>query len=119
MAYSERITIYVPEALAPVARAVARALDPDFGGAFSFTWIYGGEAVYSTPCVPEFADGMEYFQALPELFYNSVVRDYSARWPDLTPPTLEQIAEFCRTVRLVRGLWEAPPEINGGDNVWI
>ena len=119
MAYTERLTIYVPEPMIGLARAISRAMDPDTGGGFSFPWVIDGEAVYSTACVPEFADAMEEFQLSPELFYNSVCRDYSLRWPNLTPPTLEEITAFCNAVRLERGEWSPPPEIIGGDNVWI
>ena len=108
MAYSERITLFIPESMKNLGQRISKAFDPDISGEFAFQLHFGGEVIYSTLCVPEFADAMDYFQQNPEMLYNSIVRDYSMRWPDLTPPTVNDVTVFCTVVRIQRGEWEAP-----------
>lgn len=108
MAYFDRITLFVPKSMQNIAQQISKAFDPDIGGEFAFQLHFGGEVIYSTCCVPEFADALDYFQQNPEMLYNSTVRDYSVRWPDLTPPSLEDVTAFCTAVRIQRGEWAAP-----------
>lgn len=67
--YTERITLRLPLALAAIAAAVGRTMDPDVGGALSFqrdvltfgddpptTTVYSDTISVSTPCRQQFAD---------------------------------------------------------------
>ncbi len=98
MSYSSTITITVPATLYSVACAVARALDPDVGGADSF----GPEredateyTTYATPCVPAFAQQALAMASNPAMLHYAVTADYANRWPDLIPPTLTECEAFC------------------------
>ena len=97
MSYTASITITVPAALYSVACAVARALDPDVGGAESFGPEHEDATEYTTttPCVPAFAAQALAMAANPAMLHYAVSADYAARWPDLTPPTLAECAAFC------------------------
>jgi hypothetical protein len=105
MSYTASITVTVPAALYSVACAVARALDPDVGGAESFgprlrTDYDGVEYApdgytTTTPCVPAFAQQALAIASNPAMLHYAVTADYAARWPDLTPPTLAECEAFC------------------------
>lgn len=104
--YTQTLTLtlpYTPE-LAAIAASIGRALDPDNGGAESFSRdvistegdvpVYGDTLRCSTPCTAEF-----YVQALvmlanPALLHGAVAQDYAARWADMTPPTLAEVEQF-------------------------
>lgn len=79
MSYTASITITVPAALYSVACAVARALDPDVGGAESFGPECEDATEYTTttPCVPAFAA-----QAIGRRSRQTL---RSAAWPDCSP----------------------------------
>lgn len=106
MAYTKRITLTVPPALVSIAKRISRAMDPDVGGyeAFQPATDEEGQPIpaavvsYTTNCVPEFAQAIAFFKAAPALLHESVLRDYAARWPDLTPPTLAEVEAFCAGV---------------------
>ena len=116
MAYSERITLVIPIELVEVAKRVSRAMDPDIGGydAFQLPADEEGNAIpattvsYTTNCVPEFAQAIAFFKAEPTLLHESVLRDYAARWPEETPPTLAEVEAFCAAVEVVNHAQEAP-----------
>ena len=98
MSYTASITITVPAALYSVACAVARALDPDSGGAESF----GPErddatkyTTYATPCVPAFAAQAQVMASNPAMMHYAVSADDAARWTDLTPPALAECEAVC------------------------
>jgi hypothetical protein len=74
-------------------RAIGRALDPDTGGADSWT-LEGDTITTSTPCTEAFYDQAQAMLADPALLYGAVSADYSARWSDLTPPTLSDCEAF-------------------------
>ena len=97
MSYTASITITVPAALYSVACAVARALDPDVGGADSFGPEIDGATEYTTttPCVPAFAHQALALASNPAMLHYAVTADYAARWPELTPPTLAECEAFC------------------------
>lgn len=97
MSYSATLTITVPAALYSVACAIARALDPDVGGAESFGPEREDATEYTTttPCVPAFAQQALAMVANPAMLHYAVATDYAARWPDLTPPTLAECEAFC------------------------
>lgn len=109
--YSSRLIITIPAALLPVARSIARALDPDVGGYNSYMPIHSeivgldddGNPIYAdpthwaadTPCRPEFVAQAMYLINNPAALHAAVAADYAARWPDLTPPTLSECQAFC------------------------
>jgi hypothetical protein len=104
MSYTETFTLIIQPDLIDVGRAITRALDPDVGGAESWTPLPADPAnpdseitgyTVSTPCVPEFKAQAEAMLAAPALLHGAVSADYAARWPDLTPPTLEECEAFC------------------------
>lgn len=103
MRYSATLTITVPASLYDTACAIARALDPDVGGANSFGPQIDGAKTYttSTPCTPEFASQVPLLLADPEALLALVAADYADRWPDLTAPTLDECNAFCAGVVVV------------------
>lgn len=94
--WTHRLVICAPFAGIEGARAIARALDPDVGGALNF------DALRASPTAEEpashavcdclvkgyFAAAMQAMQASPEALFGYCAQDYVARWPGLTPPTL-------------------------------
>ena len=105
MSYTASITITVPAALYSVACAVARALDPDVGGADSFGPEREDATEYTTttPCVPAFAAQALAMASNPAMLHYAVTADYAASWPDLTPPTLADYKAFCAGAVLTIG----------------
>lgn len=110
MSYTARLSITIPAELYDIACAIGRSLDPDTGGAESFGPREQGDppavpATYSTstPCTEEFADQAAAMLADPALLHAVVSADYTARWADLTPPTLEDCEAFCAGATVVDG----------------
>jgi len=101
MTYSERLTITLPSALADIAASIARSLDPDVGGEFSFQASEDGSTIScTTPCEPQFKAQAEYMMLHPEALHAAVVVDYASRWPDLVAPTLAECVAFCVNVQI-------------------
>lgn len=99
MTYSERLTITLPSALADIAASIARSLDPDVGGEFSFQASEDGSTIScTTPCEPQFKAQAEYMMLRPEALHAAVAADYAARWPDLKCPTLDDCRAFCTAI---------------------
>jgi hypothetical protein len=104
MSYDAHISITVPASLADVAALVGRAMDPDTGGAESFVRdvleYVDGEPVYadtitcSTVCRSAFKARALAMLADPAILFYACAQDYAQRWPDMTPPTLEQCQAF-------------------------
>jgi hypothetical protein len=105
--YTHRGTCAVPAALQVLANTIWRALDPDTGGGLSFDTLRGTDqavaeysltsALYTTA----FAEQAPYLIATPAALHQVVAADYAARWPDLVPPSPEDVAEFCSSARIV------------------
>ena len=96
MTYSERLIITLPAELADIAATVARSLDPDTGGEFSFATSEDGLTIScTTPCEPVFKAQAEYMMLHPEALHAAVSADYATRWPDLVAPTLADCEAFC------------------------
>jgi hypothetical protein len=96
MTYSERLTITLPAALADIAATIARSLDPDAGGEFSFAPSEDGLTIScTTPCEPMFLAQAEYMMLHPEALHAAVSADYATRWPDIVAPTLADCEAFC------------------------
>ena len=108
MSYSETLTITLPATLADIAASIARSLDPDVGGEYSFKPdvigytegdkpepIYGKTISCTTPCEPMFLAQAEYMMLHPEALHAAVSADYATRWPDMVAPTLADCMAFC------------------------
>lgn len=97
--YTETLSIKLPSSLLEIASRISRALDPDVGGADSFTLSSDGLTIStSTPCTSAFAQQAAYMLTHPEALFSAVSADYAARWADLVPPTLAECEQFCAGV---------------------
>jgi hypothetical protein len=52
----------------------------------------------TTPCTAEFKAQAVQLLQYPDALFDVVSADYATRWPDLTPPTLEDCEAFCAAV---------------------
>lgn len=111
MSYSSRICITIPAALYDIGCAIARALDPDVGGAGNFGSRQRRDELgkivtpdeYTTglfPCTAGFAEQAAALMTNPTMLHRVVCADYAARWPDLLPPTLADCHAFCADVMI-------------------
>ena len=106
--YTAKISMTLPDNLADIASKIGRALDPDVGGAESFskrvtgyvddTPVYGDTLHCETLCTDEFFQNAQVMLSAPEILYQVCLADYEARWSDFTPPTLEDCQAFCAAV---------------------
>lgn len=105
--YTHRGTCAVPGQLRDLAGAIWRALDPDIGGNLSFDTLRATDAsgaeyvLTSALCTTAFAASAPYLIATPAALHQVVAADYANRWPDLVPPSPEDVAEFCSLARIV------------------
>lgn len=99
MSYDNWLTITAPIELADTASKIGKAFDPDVGGEFSFTEI-DGLLVCSTPCTTVFKAQALALMGDADGLYQACLADYASRWPDLTPPTLEECEEFLDNVEV-------------------
>ena len=103
--YTCSLLIAVPVELTPVAAPIAQAFDPDSGGARSFDTISATDAqgnifpVCYSPVTAETAAATPYLQSIPGLLYQTVTRDFEARWTDQVPPTLEECEAFRTAIK--------------------
>lgn len=97
MIYDHTIQFIVPASALALAKQINRALDSeDVGGADAFqTELADGRFTYSRPCDASYAQVAAMLFADPDVLHSVVSQDYATRWPDLTPPTLEECAAFC------------------------
>jgi len=94
--YDHTLTITLPASLLGVANNIARAMDPDIGGAETYKLVEGSPTItMSTPCTAEFYTQAQYMMANPDALYAAVAADYATRWPDLPVPTLADCESFC------------------------
>lgn len=94
--YSERLTLTLPASLLDIANSIARAMDPDAGGAETYRLVEGSPTItMTTPCTPEFKAQAQYMMANPDALHAAVAADYAVRWPDLPVPTLADCQAFC------------------------
>jgi hypothetical protein len=94
-----RVTVTTEADQAETAAAVGRAMDIDVGGADSFIET-DGKLQAQTWANRTFATMFQYLLANPAGLYQAVVADYEARWPDLAPPPVEAVEEFCQVTTL-------------------
>jgi len=107
MTYDHRITAIIPAPLTEIAAHVGRALDPDTGGAQSFSIALSANGktpvthyALDTPCDSEFAQAAPWLLDA-NLLHGSICRDYALRWPDVETPTAEAVESFCVDCALV------------------
>lgn len=104
---SYRVTVTVPVELSAVASAVGRAMDVDVGGEHSFMPVYAEHDDQGKPvgqptglqaktwASEAFAAMFAYLLGNPHGLHMAVAADYAARWPELEPPSSDDIAAFC------------------------
>lgn len=107
--YTSSIFVAVPVSLLPISQPIAQAFDPDSGGARSFDVIRAEKdgttyAICYTPAVPATANGLGYFAAVAGALHQYVTADFANRWPDQTPPTLEECETFRTNIVLATGM---------------
>lgn len=110
MSYTHRLKITIPASLYEIGREVARAMDPDTGGAESWgpKFRMSEEGVEyapdfyecETPCTEEFHAQAHAMLADAAMLHAIVTADYAARWSGLTPPTLAECEAFVAGVVL-------------------
>lgn len=108
--YNHVITITVPLAIVDIAKQLSRAFDPDVGGYEAFAYptqddngapIPAPDTVtYSSPCTADYRAAMLFLQTDPQALLESVQRDYAMRWPELTPPTLDDCSRFVSEAKI-------------------
>ena len=110
--YSAPLVLQIPTALVAIGAAIGRSLDPDSGGADSFspmitgyqadgiTPIYGPNLQCSTLCDPTWLAEVQALMAdtTGAALFAAVSADYAARWATLTPPTQAQCQQFIQGV---------------------
>ena len=99
MIYDHTIQFIVPVSALALAREINRSLDDDdAGGADAYqTELADGRFSYSRPCSKDYAQLAAMLFAAPEILHSVIESDYATRWPDLTPPTYEQVISFCES----------------------
>lgn len=119
--YTEMLSMKISSNFSEQASKIARALDPDVGGADSFqrkitgyeqtladpefpqmTPIYSNDLYCSVLCTEEFkAQALAIFADSSGLTLFSIVQaDYSNRWVDLEAPTLEDCITFLENLSI-------------------
>jgi hypothetical protein len=105
--YTKRVIMTAPVDMADLCAAIGRGVDEDLGGSASFRFIHAsydaeglpvGEPSYLESAfyaTPDFAAGVFYLWTMPIQLHQTIARDYSLRWPDLHPPTLQEIQAWC------------------------
>ena len=96
MRYTHTMTVTVPEALVPVAKRLSKAFDEDSGGDLAFE-----STTYISPITEHLAAAAPYLLLDPAALHSSVAADYASRWPDLVPPTLDDVTLFCAEAIIV------------------
>jgi len=108
--YTHALTCIIPAPLGAIGAAVGMALDPDTGGAKTFTPMdaeYDAEGnitkqptqlwVSNCPVVAELAAGIPYLLSDPAALLGTIERDFAVRFPDAKLPTLDECAAFCES----------------------
>lgn len=90
MRYTHTMTVTVPESLIPVAKKLSKAFDEDSGGDLAFE-----TTTYCSPITSHLAQAAEYLLADAAALHASVCADYASRWPDIEPPALAEVEQFC------------------------
>lgn len=107
MTYTRTMILTVPVALIDTANKLAKAFDPDNSGEHTFqlptsedSSVVQTTVSSSTPITEQLFEAAPYMLADAEALHASTLLDYQTRWPDLVPPTLEEVAAFCAAVQV-------------------
>lgn len=111
MIFTTRIDMTAPLELEVVCAKIGKAFDYDSGGDKTFYKVYPSGHTEDKPlpathlatgfwAIPTFAESLPYFMDDPELLLQSCNRDYSNRWPDEEPLTLQECKEFTEKAQL-------------------
>lgn len=114
MSWPHRIHMAIPADLLPLAQSISLAMDPDSGGdgTFSVPLSSSGEAPAthygaSSAAAQDFAQNV--LDIISGIIPLSLLVEsaYAERWPDKTPPTIEECEQF-RSALLVEvdTLWK-------------
>lgn len=118
MTHSVYIECICGAPIGAVAEVIAKALDSDLEGEYSWT-----KALSSTGTAPSthlkmgvwvtppYADAIMALYQYPELLQETCARDFQTRFPTLLPPSLDECIEFCNSSYISKnGEWlQAPP----------
>ncbi len=107
--YTSSIFVAILAANLPIAQPIARAFDPDSGGDKSFDVIRATKsgttyAICYTQATPETVAGLGHFKTVAGALHDFVMQDYSARWGNLTAPTLADCEAFRAAIILQTGV---------------
>jgi len=109
MSMTNFITLAVPVTLTSIAQQIAVAfetdggIDPENYPAFSTICADAQSnqyAVYGTPCHAELDANVDIWKTNPQALLDAVTAALAARWPWITPPTLEDVTAFCAAVQI-------------------
>ena len=102
--YNHTISLKLPSSLEDIAAKVGKAMDDDVGGEHNFhrdvlsydgeTPIYADTISTSVMCTADFKAQSDYMMEHHEALFAACQADYATRWPELTPPTLEECEAF-------------------------
>lgn len=120
--YTETLSMNIPSEYSEVAAKIARALDPDVGGADSFQKriegyeeslsenlsesnmlpIYSNNLYCSVLCTPEFKEQVLaiFSDTSAETLFAVVQADYERRWIDLPVPSLDECKVFLQNLKI-------------------
>jgi hypothetical protein len=99
MIWPHRVILIVPASLLDTANKIGRALDPDTGGADTFSTPlpnatnpthYGA----STAAAESFVQTVQAVMSGQASLFDAVAADYALRWPGLAVPTVEECDAF-------------------------
>ena len=105
MNYTRTMILTVPVELIDTANKLAKAFDPDSAGEHTFQMPTSEDSSVvpttvsaSTPITEQLYEVAPYMLADAEALHASTLLDYETRWPELVPPTLEEVQAFCDAV---------------------
>lgn len=96
-----RIKLTVPAEVLTTAKLASQAMDPDVGGFAAFEiQEEDGRYSYTVDVSDEYFAAFQAFLQLPELLRESIARDFEQRFPESTPPTLDDCTAFVEQLQL-------------------
>ena len=97
----KRIKLTVPASVLHTAKLASQAMDPDVGGFNAFE-IVEDDARYSytVDVSDQYFEAFSAFLQMPDLLRDSIARDFAQRFPESTPPTLDDCAAFVAQLQL-------------------
>lgn len=97
----KRIKLTVPASVLHTAKLASQAMDPDVGGFNAFEIVEpDGRHSYTVDVSDEYFAAFQAFTPMPELLRESIARDFAQRFPESTPPTLDDCAAFVEQLQI-------------------